>query len=122
MAKLLVGTYESHPDAEDTRRDLLDEGFHDSQVNVHAPQTEAKPSAGKDAPTAPKEQRGIAGFIARMFGDLMPDKADHDRYERALRTGRSLVTVHGLDKTSVERAKPILAQRGEVDEHPPEHR
>jgi len=117
MAKLLVGTYESHPDAEDTRRELLDQGFPQSQVNVHAPDTAAAHS-GDDA--EPKAQRGLAGFIARMFGDLMPDKADHERYERAVRTGSSLVTVHGLDKTGVERAKPILAQRGEVDEHPPE--
>jgi hypothetical protein len=114
--KVLVGTYESHPDAEDTKRELLDEGFHDSQVNVHAPQAAAASAAHEE----PKAQRGLAGFIARMFGDLMPDKADHERYERALRTGSSLVTVHGLDQTGVERAKPILAQRGEVDEHPPE--
>ena len=63
MAKLLVGTYESHPDAEDTRRELLDQGFPQSQVNVHAPDTAAAHS-GDDA--EPKAQRGLAGFIARM--------------------------------------------------------
>jgi hypothetical protein len=122
MAKILVGTYRSRRDADDARRQLLERGFGDAQISVEGPGAEEASASGAttdvEAWNAPaSEARGLAAVIARMFSGLLPDKADHERYERAIRTGAVLVAVHGLDEAAVERAKPILERNGTVDLH-----
>ncbi len=122
MTKILVGTYRSRRDADDARERLLERGFNNTQISVEGPGTDEASGAGANASVeawnAPaSEARGLAGVISRMFSGLLPDKADRERYERAVRTGGVLVAVHGLDEGGVERAKPILERHGVVDEH-----
>jgi hypothetical protein len=102
MVKMLVGTYRTRRDADDARQQLLERGFNDSQISVEGPGA---------------EEHGLSAWIARMFSGLLPDKAEHERYERALRTGSVLVAVHRLDEAAAQRAKPILERAGVVDEH-----
>lgn len=112
MAKILVGTYGSRRDADDARARLLERGFDDSQISVEG-------EHGRPEPVNPRttQARGFRGVVARMFSDLFPDKADHERYDHAVRAGGALVAVHGLSDADAVRAKAILEQNGAVDEH-----
>jgi hypothetical protein len=112
MAKILVGTYASRRDADEARAQLVERGFDDSQISV-----EGENAGPQPANPAATQARGFRGVVARMFGDLFPEKADHERYERAVRTGGALVAVHGLSDSDAVRAKAVLEQKGSVDEH-----
>ena len=122
MAKILVGTYRSRRDADDARQRLLEQGFDDAQISVEGPGADEASASGAtagagwlDAPSS--GGRGLAGVIARMFSGFLPDEAEHERYERSLRTGSALVAVHGLDERDAARARAILERNGSVDEH-----
>lgn len=100
MHRILVGTYRSRRDADDARTRLLDNGFDDAQIRVEGPVGDAltRPNTSEAEPDSRTSGGGgITGLIERMFSGFLPDEADHERYERAIRSGGSLVAVHGLD-------------------------
>ena len=120
MHRILVGTYRSRRDADDVRTQLLDNGFDDAQIRVEGPVGDAltRPNTSEAEPDSRTSGGGgITGLIERMFSGFLPDEADHERYERAIRSGGSLVALHGLDDAATVRARPILERNGIVDEH-----
>ena len=58
------------------------------------------------------EDRGVSGFIARMFSGALMDDANIEKYTEALRNGRCLVAVRVESDENRRIASAILAHGG----------
>ena len=68
----------------------------------------ASVDAARDAREKPAEDRGLTGFIARMFSGALPSEADVAEYENALDSGRFLLVVHVQDDDESNAATSLL--------------
>ena len=98
--EIVVGMYDSRVDAEAARGRLIEKGVPAACIGIEAG------SAVGDSPVPPgdrvavrnvdeplPEDRGVSGFIARMFSGALMDDANFGKYTEALRNGRCLVAV-----------------------------
>jgi hypothetical protein len=99
-SELIVGVYETRRDAEEARTRLLEQGLRDEQITIDegpgADET-TMPAGDRFATRAagepPPEDRGVAGFIRRMFSGALMDEANIEQYTQALRNGQSVIAV-----------------------------
>jgi hypothetical protein len=83
--EMVVGVYDSRADAEAAREQMIRHGLRADLIRI-----EARPA---HAETPPADDRGAAGFIARMFSGALIDDASVAQYDEALRNGRCVLTV-----------------------------
>jgi hypothetical protein len=116
---IVVGMYDSRGDADDARRRLIAEGVRPDRISI-----EVGAAAG-DSPMPPHdrfalrevdeplpEDRGVSGFIARMFSGALMDDANIEKYTEALRNGRCLLTVRVESPAKRQIATTILGRGG----------
>ena len=117
MQRIVVGMFVARRDADRARSALLSEGFADRQVMIEGAGGDAggsaiRPGERRTSPNEPlPEDRGIAGFIGRMFSGATMDPTGIERYCHAVDTGRALVTVHGLDDEAAARLMAAAVAR-----------
>jgi hypothetical protein len=84
--EIVVGVYESRPDAEAAREQMIRNGVRADVISI-----EERPARGGSPPEA--GDHGVSGFIARMFSGALIDDAGAAQYAEALRNGRCVLTV-----------------------------
>lgn len=117
--EIVVGMYDSRVDAEAARGRLIEKGVPAACIGIEAG------SAVGDSPVPPgdrvavrnvdeplPEDRGVSGFIARMFSGALMDDANIEKYTEALRNGRCLVAVRVESDENRRIASAILAHGG----------
>jgi hypothetical protein len=116
--EIVVGMYDSRRDADEARRRLIAEGVRADRISIE------DAAAAGDSPMPPQDrfamrevgeplpdERGVSGFIARMFSGALMDDANIEKYTEALRNGRCLVAVRVESDDKRQTAAAIL-QRG----------
>lgn len=117
--EIVVGTYDSRREAEGVRAQLLDRGVRGDRIHIEegsAPGTAALPADGgcavRDVDQPLPEDRGISGFIARMFSGALMDDPNVETHRDALRNGRCLVVVRADSHDERHAVSTILAPSG----------
>ena len=117
--EIIIGTYESREEAEAARERLVGEGIAADAIHVECGRAGAEASlppgdrfAIREVDRSRPEDRGLAGFIGRMFSGALMDDANLERYTEALRGGRCLVAVRYVSKHERKVAAAVLSPRG----------
>lgn len=116
--EMVVGTYDSRPEAEAARDRLIAKGVRDDRIRIEAAPAPGESSSSPGARFAMHdgesrpEDRGISGFIARMFSGALIDDAHIAHYTDALRNGRYLLAVRIASDEHRHVASTILARGG----------
>ena len=117
--EIIIGTYESRQEAEAARERLLREGVAADVIHVEcgaaaggAPLAPGERFAMREVDRSRPEDRGLAGFIGRMFSGALMDDANIERYTEALRGGRCLVAVRHVSEHERKVAAAVLSPRG----------
>lgn len=117
--EIIIGTYDSRDEAEAARARLLAEGVDADVIHV-----ECSPGAGevpmppgdrfavREADASRHAERGLAGFIGRMFSGALLGDANLEKYAQALRCGRCLLAVRHASEHERKVAAAVLAPRG----------
>lgn len=116
---IVVGMYESRGEAGEARRRLIAEGVRDDRISIE------EGAAAGDSPMPPQdrfamrevgeprpEDRGVSGFIARMFSGALMDDVNVEKYTEALRSGRCLLAVRVGSDEKRQIAASILEPAG----------
>jgi len=117
--EIIVGMYESYREAMEARSRLIEQGVHEDRISIE------KGAAPGEMPLPPgdrfamrevdeplPEDRGLSGFIGRMFSGALMDDANIEKYTEALRNGRCLLAVR-VDSDEKRRiASTVLARAG----------
>jgi hypothetical protein len=117
--EILIGTYASRAEAEAARDRLLAEGVAADVVHVEcgpaqdeAPLPPGDRFAMREVDEPLPRDRGLAGFIGRMFSGALMDDADIGKYTDALRDGRCLLAVRYSSEHERRVAAAVLAPSG----------
>ncbi|HEY3460952.1 MAG TPA: hypothetical protein VGL52_09000, partial [Casimicrobiaceae bacterium] len=115
-AEIIIGTYDSREEAEAARERLVRDGVAADGIHV-----ECGPEAGQ-VPLSPgdrfamrevddsrPEERGLAGFIGRMFSGALMDDTKIEQYTEALRGGRCVLAVRYVSEHERRIAAAVLA-------------
>ena len=116
-SEIIVGVYESRRDAEDARTRLLEQGVAEHRITIEegpAADEAAMPAGDRFATRAagepPPEDRGVAGFIRRMFSGALMDDTHIEEYTQALRNGQCVITVRAETDAESSVATSTLAR------------
>jgi hypothetical protein len=116
--EIIIGTYDSRAEAEAARDKLLGEGVAADVIHVdcgasagEAPIPPGDRFALREVEEPPPEERGLAGFIGRMFSGALMDDAKIGHYAAALRGGRCLLAVRYVSEHERKVAAAVLAPR-----------
>jgi uncharacterized protein (TIGR02271 family) len=97
----LAGVFQDYSAAEQVVRELKSAGFSDNEIHLtHGTENVDYRDERREHV---EDETGIAGFFRRMFGS--DDDSTH--YERAVQSGRAVVTVDA-DQTRMDRAIDIM--------------
>lgn len=99
MARVVVSAFDSRRDADAVRRRLLERGLTDARIRIEGVETAAPPD------------RGLVGFIERMFSGLLTGVDELGRPARASNR-KALVVLHVPDAAAAARAAAILDEIG----------
>lgn len=110
MPKLLIGTYDSRADAERVRDALIAQGVPRHTIDIHGEQR-------RDPDEPLPEDRGLAGFIGRMFSGALGDAESIRKYEAHVGRGGVVLAVRQLPDRLLDEAHVIMSRAGEVDVH-----
>jgi stress response protein YsnF len=105
MANTVIGLFEKKENAMEARRQLLNNGFTESQIDFSSQGKMEGQFEGKD-----EDENAITRFFKSIFGSS--DEADN--YSEVAKRG-TVVTVHTDTMTSAELAADILDQYGAVN-------
>jgi hypothetical protein len=117
-AEIIIGTYDSREEADAARERLVHDG-----VAADAIHFECGPRAGqvplsrgdrfamREVDEPRPEERGLAGFIGRMFSGALIDDGKIEQYTEALRGGRCLLAVRYASEHERKIAAAVLAPR-----------
>src|SRR3954454_25253651 len=113
MARMLIGTYASREEAERVSGELASLGIDPGRIQIHA---RREPRDDPDEPLP--EDRGVAGFIARMFSGVTGDASNLRKYEdHTARGGAVLVVDVSATGDDLDRARAAMGAN--VDEYDP---
>src|SRR3982750_496204 len=113
MARMLIGTYASREEAERVSGELATLGIDPGRIQIHA---RGEPRRGPGEPLP--EDRGVAGFIGRMFSGVTGDASNIRKYEdHAARGGAVLVLDVSATGDDLDRARAAMG--ADVDEYDP---
>ena len=107
--EIVVGVYDSRREAEAARAQLLAQGLREQQIAAGA---SALPPRDRFAMDAPPEDRGLSGFIGRMFSGALMDDENNAQYTEALRSGRCLLVVRSETRMQSQAATTVLERSG----------
>lgn len=107
MAITLVGIFDSIDEAQEARRQLLQEGIDESMVRLTSSD---QPSMQATTRTTEHHR----GFFARLFGLDEPDDTVGD-YAEAVRRGSTVVSVKLADENRAGRVRSLLEESGAID-------
>ncbi|MDQ6620579.1 MAG: hypothetical protein M3Z31_12955 [Pseudomonadota bacterium] len=110
MAKTLVGTYASHDDAERVSGALVALGVAPNRIRLHSRDTA---QATEPLP----EDRGLSGFIGRMFSGVTGEIANIRKYEAHAEQGGAVLAVEVDDSVDMSSIREAMREGGEVDVH-----
>ena len=117
-AEIIIGTYDSREEAEAARQRLVRDGVAADVIHVECgpesgqvPLSPGDRFAMREVDEARPEERGLAGFIGRMFSGALMDDGKIERYTEALRGGRCLVAVRYVSEHERKIAAAVLAPR-----------
>jgi hypothetical protein len=116
---IVVGMYDSIHDAEAARARLLAQGLREEQISIEAgaaageaPMTPGDRFAMHEVGEPLPEERGVSGFIARMFSGALMGDANVGKYTEALRNGRCLLAVRAESDAQRKVAAATVARGG----------
>jgi len=117
--EIIIGTYESREEAEAARERLIRDGVTADAIHVEcgravgeAPMPPGDRFAMREVDRSRPEDRGLAGFIGRMFSGALMDDAKMAQYTEALRGGRCLLAVRYVSEHERKVAAAVLSPRG----------
>jgi hypothetical protein len=117
-AEIIIGTYDSREEAEAARARLVRDGVADDAIHVEcgpeSNQVALPPGdrfAMREVDDSRPEERGLAGFIGRMFSGALMDDAKIGQYTEALHSGRCLLAVRYVSEHERKIAAAVLAPR-----------
>lgn len=113
--EIVVGVYDSRREAEAARAQLLAQGLREQQIAIEegpAAGESALPPRDRVAMGAPPEDRGLSGFIGRMFSGALMDDENNAQYTEALRSGRCLIVVRSETRMQSQAATTVLERSG----------
>jgi len=116
--QIVVGMYDSRRDAEEAKARLIAEGVSEDRIGIE------EGSAPGEAPLRPEDRvamheveplpddRGVSGFVGRMFSGALMDDANIVKYTEALRNGRTILAVRVESDEKRRTASTILELGG----------
>ena len=104
----VVGVFNDYSSAEQAARALVGSGI--SRDAIHLQSSSRTTTAGHSDYGNPPHEGGIMGFFHNLFGS----DDDSNRYNTAVETGRTVLTVDAAGNEA-ERAVALLNQHGAVD-------
>ena len=117
--EIVVGMYDSRGDAEEARERLIAQGVAQEHITIEegaapgeVPMPPGDRAAMHEVGEPLPEDRGVSGFIARMFSGALMDDANIEKYTEALRNGRCLLAVRADSGEKRQAASAILARGG----------
>ena len=114
--EIIVGTYESRGEADEARARLIAQGVAEDHIRIEqdaAGGEAAGDGFGTHEASEPlPEDRGVSGFIARMFSGALMDDANIEKYTEALRNGRCVLAVRVDSDVKRHAASTVLARGG----------
>jgi len=112
--EIVVGMYDSRAEAEDARARLIEQGVREDRISIEEAEEPPRGDrvARQEAAEPLPEDRGISGFIARMFSGALMDDANIRKYTEALHDGRCLLAVRTESVEKRQLASTILARGG----------
>ncbi|TKK68815.1 DUF2382 domain-containing protein [Ilyomonas limi] len=111
MNQTVIGLFNKSADAQQAMQRLLSNGFTTDNVDISVSTMSSSTSVNRDYDDDEHES-GVARFFRNLFGD---DDDDADKYSRAARNGKTIVTVHAQSSDQAEKAADILDDCGAVD-------
>ncbi|HXR55757.1 MAG TPA: hypothetical protein VN858_03080 [Casimicrobiaceae bacterium] len=116
--QIVVGMYDSRADAEAARARLIAEGVREDRIHVEVgaapgeiPMPPQDRFAMREVDEPLPEDRGVSGFISRMFSGVLMDDANVEKYTQGLRNGRSIVAVR-VESDDKRRVASTILERG----------
>lgn len=108
-----VEIYDSRHEAEAAHSRLREHGVRDEHICIEAgPAPGDSPTPAGDRFEPLPEDRGVSGFIARMFSGALMDDANIEKYTGALRNGRYLLAVRPESDEQRRLVSAILTRPG----------
>jgi hypothetical protein len=110
---VIVGVYDSRTDAQAARARLIEHGIPEERIQIAQRTDDASERAQQrgeqrnvDEPLP--EDRGVSGFISRMFSGALMEDTDIEKYSHAMRSGRCVVAVQTRDDDETNAATTIF--------------
>jgi len=114
MSKTLVATFRSTSEAQNVKRELLKQGFADSDIRVVSNDQGAAGDSGYSSQSATHET-GVLGSIKHFFSSLTDaDENDQDYYSRGVTGGGAMLSATVPDDR-VDSTRALLEQYGASD-------
>jgi len=111
MSKTLVATFRSISEAQNVKRQLLNQGFTDGDIRVVSNEGEGASTTGYASGSSTHET-GVMGSIKHFFSSLTDaDENDRDYYSQGITTGGAVLSVTVPDDR-VESTRALLDQYG----------
>lgn len=111
MSHVVIGTYERRADAERAHQAILALGL-GAEVSGSS-----QVAQREDASDPLPEDRGIAGFIGRMFSGATGDLENIRKYEAHAQGGGVLVVARNVPEIQLEKVRAAMAGAVSVDVH-----
>lgn len=105
MERTIVAAFDTYHEADDARRELLDNGFSGSDLHI----------SEESATTAGERPAEGGGFLAGLRNLFLGEERDYDYYEEASRRGHALLSVDCPSEEHVDRASDILQRHNPID-------
>jgi hypothetical protein len=111
MSKTVVATFRSVSEAQDAKRELLQQGLTDQDIRIVSNDQTAAGSTGYASDSSTHET-GIIGSIKHFFGSLTgSDENDRDYYSQGVASGGVLLSATVPDERA-ESTRALLEQYG----------
>jgi uncharacterized protein (TIGR02271 family) len=111
MSKTLVATFRSVSEAQNVKRQLLNQGYTDGDVRIVSNEEEGATSSGY-ASSSSTHETGVMGSIKHFFSSLTEaDENDRDYYSQGITSGGAVLSVTVPDDR-VESTRALLDQYG----------
>jgi len=113
MASTLAGVFDDYDDAERARERLISSGFRRDDIRI-TPERSAWGRGDATYGGRIKQEGGLRGFFAELFGIGGGEDESHEHYSEAVRRGSVVVAVE-VNDDQTERASEILEECGAID-------
>jgi len=100
---VIVGVYQTRADAEAARVRLIERGIREERIHIEQQTSDSADDTKhahdeRDVDEPLPEDRGISGFISRMFSGALMDDAEIEKYAQDVQAGRCVIVVQTADE------------------------